>query len=238
MNANEILTTCNNSGIVDWLLAGITLAAVLVAIFQDHIKRFFWKPKLVLELHTSPPDFQKISINRTDGQGRILGSGLSYYFRIRVKNVGSISAEHVEIQASKLSKLDGKTFEVINEFTPMNFVFSHTHEKSLEYLSPNMEKLCDFIHVIDPSENKFFIPYESNEPVIWFDLEVMPNNYGNLISGGGVYRIDIIVGASNIIKPIKRSILIDYSGKWNKDESEMVNQEIRLSMQEHTKIFY
>ncbi|HOM66988.1 MAG TPA: hypothetical protein PLA02_09665 [Brevefilum fermentans] len=58
----------------------------------------------------------------------------------------------------------------------------------------------------------------------------MPTNLGNLIFEVGKYKLNIIVGASNIDKPIKRSIYIDFSGKWNDDEKQMIGKEINLKM--------
>lgn len=223
----EILTS---SIFVDWILAGITFLAVLVAIFQEHIKRFFWKPKLVLELREEPPDCHKITINKYNKSGLIQASASSYYFRIRIKNSGTINAERVEIQASRLSKFNGEKFLLINHFTPMNLVFSHTHERYLESLSPKMEKLCDLFHVINPSEHQAFIPFESKKPIIWFDLEVNPNNFGNLIYDPGLYKLDIVVGASNIRKPISRSLIIKFNGNWNDDESEMIGKDLSIRL--------
>jgi hypothetical protein len=225
---DDLLIQFSNPSVVDWILAGITLAAVLVAIFQEHIRRIFWKPEIVLEVNQKPPDCQKLEIHRKNNLGLIQASALSYYFRLRVKNNGSVSAESVELQASKLSKHNGETYDVISSFTPMNLVFSHTHERYLESLSPNMEKLCDIFHIVDPSQNKSFIPRENESAVIWFDLEVTPSNYGNLIFDPGLYKLDIVVGASNIRKPIKRSIKIDFSGNWSDDENEMIGKEIKL----------
>jgi cellobiose-specific phosphotransferase system component IIC len=105
--------------------AGISLLAIIIALFKKTIIKWFYKPNLQITLHLGPPDCVKTKASSLYGI-----SPESYYFRLWIKNVGTQRAEKVQVFVSKLSKknVNGK-FEEVNSFLPMNLKWSHSQSE-------------------------------------------------------------------------------------------------------------
>lgn len=159
-----------------------------------------------------------------------------YYFRVRVKNYGNQRAELVEVYAKELSKkhADG-TFKKINNFLPMNLVWSHVKTPFIDAISPNMEKFCDLGHIIDPTKRSK-IQFEDNpdwkvpsgKTIFSFDLEVRPFTMSHLIPPG-IYRLVLQIAAANT-KPIEKTLEIVITGDWHEDESKMLSEGVGIKL--------
>src|SRR5437868_7029343 len=80
------------------VLAIGTLVLAVVAIFQDTIRRWFYRPILKASIQTAPPDCIAIPFSTLDGTP----IADSYYFRLRINNMGNATAKNVEVYANGL----------------------------------------------------------------------------------------------------------------------------------------
>jgi len=238
--------------IADWIVAAGTVVLALVAIiaiFQDRIRMWLLRPRLQLEMNLKPPDCHKTKMHyRYEYRGgvSILPSDPreiprsqivdTYYFRLRISNVGNVKAESVEVFAADLYGLqaDG-TYETVDSFLPMNLVWSHYRNVFLPAISPGTYKHCDIGHVIDP-EHRSSIPEEDkdwpninpDEAIFSFDTAVKPFTLSYLIPPGK-YKLSIIVAASNA-KPISKTLEINVTGNWYDEERKMLSSGIGIKI--------
>src|SRR5271163_4364570 len=106
------------------VLAGGTLILAVVAIFQDTVRGWLYKPKLEVSIQPEPPDC--IAVPMTIG-GTVITD--SFYLRLWVKNTGNTAAKNVEIYASELlrSRPDNITWDRVVEFPTMNLRWADIH---------------------------------------------------------------------------------------------------------------
>ncbi len=205
-----------------------------VAAFGGRIRAFLFKPKLDFEIHVSPPDCHKVGVGLGGSDIRFF----SYYFRIKVKNRGNMTAENVEVFADQLQKFDDNVYRKVDSFLPMNLKWSHTHETFVDKISRDMYRHCDFFHIheirkdlISLYKQHLKLEYldKMNEGVgiISFDLIAQSFNKGHLIDPGK-YRIRLSVAGSNA-KSKSKTYQIDYGGKWSTNECEIVGNMISIS---------
>lgn len=111
-----------------WFEACGTLLAVvtvlIIALFQDKMRAWVMRPRLVVSINVTQPDCIKIPITRYDLQGREIVSAESYYFRLKVSNDGNAKAELVEVFGKELleQQADG-SFSQANWFQPMRLAW-------------------------------------------------------------------------------------------------------------------
>ncbi|MEJ2600262.1 MAG: hypothetical protein P8Z00_18145 [Anaerolineales bacterium] len=233
--------------IPDWLSAIGTLLAVLaalfIAIFQDWLRTIFSRPRLEVSISLNPPYCHKVVKYFTypplAPDNPLYGKQYQadcYYFRLQIKNNGDVRAEHVEVYAAELTKqvADG-SFQLVETFTPMNLVWSHTSKAYLPAISPKMEKLCDLGHIIDPDKRE--VAFEDNNPNLTvppnettfsFEVETLSSTLGHVIEPGR-YRLKLITGAANS-KPIEKTLEINLTGKWYDDERKMLAEGISITI--------
>lgn len=208
------------SNIIQIVLAVITGLAVLVALFQEVIKDYFNKAKLVPTISPKPPDCHQIELhNSQNGQyvSRVI------YVRIRVEHTKGKTANNVEIILSKVEKKNEKSkWTEVKEFLPMNLKWSHTHTQTVT-LPPSSFRHCDlgsFGQYNGQIVNQFLI-----------DTIVQPNPVANgkipnLLSPGK-YKFHILLTGENV-KPVIKSWTIDFSPSWSNDEDEMLKKYIEI----------
>lgn len=217
----------NSEDIANWLAAVSTLLAVVVALFREDIVGWWRRPHLVLELRGEPPDSQRIPAIRTSKtpQGTTVEILMAYYLRIWIMNDGNVSAENVQVFVSALRRKQANgEYKKITNFLPMNLRWSHTSNENgsgkifAERISPKMGRYCDLAHIMQSERN---IPI-----VAELDVEVVPNTESHKLKAG-VYEIDLSIAASNA-KPTKKTIEMNFMGKWFHDEMEMLREGVGL----------
>jgi hypothetical protein len=212
----------------NWFVAIGTVVLAFVAIFQEWIKSWFFKPTFEVETRAERPFAEKTHFNsHTD----------VYYFRLGVRNTGRVAARDVQVYAHqvKRKKADMK-YETIDRFTPMALRWTHRMNGTLSHLLPDMPPVfCDLGHISDPTrkagtfETLGEIP--SDKTVFVLETEVQPNSKGNLL-GPGEYRVHLKIAASNS-KPTDFSVKIRMrDGLWFADEARMFQDGIGLSCSE------
>lgn len=208
-------------------LLGVFVALLLgvIGIFQDWIRSCFRKPKLNVSIKLEPPDCHKIAM-RDPWNGEHVCH--SYYFRFKVENTGNYQMEDVEAMPVELyKKINGK-YEKVNNFLPLNLVWTHYHNITMPKIQPLMFKHLDFGHI---TKSEFanlsdFGISENVKIVFQLDLAVIPNTGSHILTPGD-YKMKILFAANNL-KPIKKIYHIEIKDEWTDDEQEMLKENILI----------
>ena len=211
-----------------WASAFVTFLAVLVALFRDEIRGWWYRPVLTAVIRLEAPDCHKTVLVANNPMEQLAQRGDCYYFRIWVENIGKQRAEKVQVFVAKLLKkrADGNYGEV-QSFLPMNLRWSHSSpgpEIFAEGLSQGMGKHCDFGHILEPSFRSALSPQGSSaspkgETVLELDLEVQPNTMSHVLLKGS-YKIQVKIAAANA-RPMTKWWEINLTGNWYSDEEKM-----------------
>jgi hypothetical protein len=82
--------------VADWVVAGGTLILAAVAVFQESIRSWFYRPTVKVTTSTEPPHCVAVAI--TNQAGVFLGDRV--YLRVWVENTVNAAARNVEVYAS------------------------------------------------------------------------------------------------------------------------------------------
>ncbi|MEP6889229.1 MAG: hypothetical protein ABI955_00865 [Nitrospirota bacterium] len=218
-----------------WASAVATVLAVLVALFRDEIRAWWYRPVLTAAIRLTAPDCHKTVLMADNTLAQMAQRGDCYYFRIWVENIGRQRAEKVQVFVAKLLKkrADGIYGEV-QSFLPMNLRWSHSFPRPeifAEGLSPGMGKHCDFAHILEPNFCSGLFPQRSpalskEETVLELDLEVEPNTMSHLLPKGA-YKIQVKIAAANA-RPTTKWWEINLTGNWYSDEGKMFSEGIGI----------
>jgi hypothetical protein len=198
---------------VNLALSIFTLLALIVALFQEFIRKYFNRANLKIEIKKHPPDCHQILL--TDQNGNPVGE--SIYIRIRITNLSTSNiAEDTEVFISHFWKINrnGKKKE-IKTFLPMNLQWSHTHDIKTNVL-PNFYRYCDFGSIRKDN---------NDSPFLFLDTIVKPNP----VSGGkipyiidpGKYEFEIVLSGRNI-KPTTKRWMFEFKNIWKNTEKAML----------------
>lgn len=215
--------------VADWLVAAGTLVVATVAVFQETIRGWFYRPAFQVSVRTEPPDCVAVSFTAQDGT-RVANS---VYLRLWVENVGNATAKNAEVYAKELrrQRADG-TWELVGAFPPMNLRWANVGSIYFPSIASEMGKHCDLGHVVDPQQRHLLhednpsLALTNQQASLAFDLMVAPNHRGHII-GPGEYQLDILVAAENA-HPIKRTVAISLRGTWDTDEARMLRDGIGI----------
>jgi hypothetical protein len=226
--------------IADWIQAGLTFLAVLVALFKEDITRKWRRPDLKASIRPSAPDRVKTKIYFRQDHG-VTTQGDCYYLRIWVENEGKRQAKDVEVFAAELQRCvaDGH-FERVGRFLPMDLTWTHSLGKpgsrTHRDISPKMGKHCDLGYILKPAGRQTAVDQgftaltlpdvPDDQTVLALTTEKKPSTLGHLI-GPGEYRLKIEVAAANQ-KPVPKNFKIVLSGAWYDDETKMLSEGIRI----------
>jgi hypothetical protein len=220
----------------EWAGAAATLLAVLVALFQTPVRRWFNRPRLKVSVNLRRPDCEKTSIYRDiDPKVRKLLGDVPvnnfdhslpvYYLRIWVANVGRGRAENVEVYAARLFKqTKSDSFQQVDDFLPMNLTWAHGRPVGpvvLEGISRDMGHHCDLGWIADPekSSGSGGTAGERKKTSLVLTVEAPPNT-GTHILSPGTYRLELLVAGSNAAR-IAQVIQIRLTGEWFDTEAQM-----------------
>jgi hypothetical protein len=103
--------------IAEYVRAMAALVLATVAVFQETIRGWFYRPSFRISTKTEPPD--SVAVPFTLPDGTFLAN--SVYLRLWVENVGNATAKNAEVFAQELRRqsLDGRWLRV-DGFPPMN----------------------------------------------------------------------------------------------------------------------
>lgn len=213
-----------------WLTALGTLVLAVVAVFQDTIRSWFYRPKFRVSVKTEPPDCEAVPFTQN---GTFVAD--SIYLRLWVENCGNATARNVEVYAKVLrrQRIDGK-WEKVDLFPPMNLKWADIGVIYFPSIAPEMGKHCDIGHIVDPSlrhllnEDSPKLGLTNQQTSLTFDLMVAPNHKGHII-GPGKYQLEIMVAAENA-HPAKKTLSILLQGTWNANATKMLQDGVGLSI--------
>src|SRR5450755_1028384 len=109
--------------LADWLVAIGTLVLAAVAVFQDTIRSWFYRPSLCVSIKTAPPDCVSVPFTNKDS-GEFIADCI--YMRLRIENTGNATAKNCEVYAQELrrQRADG-AWERVSAFPPMNLKWAN-----------------------------------------------------------------------------------------------------------------
>jgi hypothetical protein len=194
-------------------LAGTTVLAIAVAVFQEPIRRHFTRATVSMEIRLEPPDTHQI--DGTDPRtGRFLAKLV--YVRIRVEHVKGSPAENVEIVVAKVWRRISKRWEVVETFLPLSLAWSHVRTPTARVPS-GLFRHCDLGR---------FQP-ENGQPMFVFDLIVQPNPVaGGVVPNAlkpGNYMFELQLAGDNVRRITKRWLL-NFHGPWSDHEATMLSR--------------
>jgi hypothetical protein len=216
--------------VADWLVAAGTLILAAVAIAQDTIRAWFYRPTFKVSCSGLPPDC--VSVPFTTLEGVFVTD--SIYLRILVENEGNATAQTAEVYAKELriQRLN-KKWEVITSFPPMNLKWSNIGTMYTRIV-PGMGKYCDVGHIVEPARRQAMnedapnLNLTNQQTSLAFDLIGAPNNKTHIV-GPGEYQLDIQIAAENA-HPIKKTLAISLRGTWDADPEKMLREGVGISV--------
>ena len=192
----------------------ISIFAIIVAFvigFKEQILSLWYRPKLKVTITNRPPDCHKTAFliantARLD----------CFYYRLNIHNTGRTAATDAEVVATRLStrQADG-SYRVVNDFLPQNLLWSFIKKPVYGTISPKVPKHCDLGHVSKSPPN-------TRKGLFEIEVGFPPMNRCHVL-GFGIYRLEIIVAASNVA-PLTETVEIDHSGEWFDDEDDMLDK--------------
>ncbi len=217
--------------VADWLVAIGTLILAFVAIFQETIRGWVYRPAFRVSTNTQPPDC--IAVPFTGNDGDLLAH--TVHLRIWVENVGNATAMNAEVYAKVLrrQRADG-TWERVGAFPPMNLSWSDIGGIYFSRIAPEMGKHCDIAHVTDPARRQLVredapaLGLSDQQCSLVFNLITRPNHRGHIV-GPGKYQLDILVAADNV-RPLKKTIAISLAGPWDANETTMLRDHVGIAV--------
>ncbi len=210
-----------------WTASGVLVALFLgiVGIFQDWIRSWFRKPKLSVSIKVAPPDCHKTSFYRADIDRKISDT---YYFRFRIENTGNYFAEDVEAMITGVYKKDSNDYAKLDNFLPLNLVWSHYRQITIPKIQPMLFKHLDFGYVLKSNTEylKRFDIQSTSSVFFEFDVAVRPNTGSHILLPGD-YRVKITFAGNNV-KPVEKIYHLMIKDAWNDDEKEMLKNNIEI----------
>lgn len=217
------------------LLFLATLVVAAIALFQEHIKRYFFHAKLVISTSTSPPTCVMVPTCYKDSTREAWGDGL--YLGLWVKNEGNEPAHDVEVFGNELRRLRmDNTWEVVSLFPPMNLLWANLGMPALD-VSPGARRRLDVGSIIDPSRRADLgldaDHLEKGRTALRLATIVTPNHKGNIVTYGD-YELDVEVSARNF-HATRHTLSIRLSGTWYPNEEQMLSDGVAISVKAGTR---
>jgi hypothetical protein len=214
----------------EWLAAIGTVAVALIAIFQEWFKRRVFRPRLTLNARVGRPAAEKFIWEMSGGRPNVD----VYFFRLEITNKGNAPARELQLYVASAERLkqDG-TYQVVDRFSPMNLLWTHTDNPTLPMLLPGMPpRFCDLGHIADPGRSEKTgerLPgVAAGDGVLALDLEVKANSLSYLLEPG-TYRLALKLAASNH-PPTDYTLEIKFPGRWFDEQDRMFSDGFGLRL--------
>lgn len=127
-------------------LAVVTFLALVVALFQERIRKYWSRAILDMEINLIPPDSHQIAL--TNQNGEIVRQTI--YVRIKVIHKKGSAGENVEIMPINFWRVDeSNNLSVVEYFLPISLIWSHFQPRTNTIRVPvNLFRHCDFGHFL------------------------------------------------------------------------------------------
>jgi hypothetical protein len=207
----------------EWLTAlgtvGSVIAALVLALWGEEIRRLVARPKLSLRARVQRPDSERTKRQTVTGED----AGTAYFFRLAVRNRGNIAAHDVQVFLARVDRITDNGPEKVAEFTPMNLNWAYRGSATLPTLLPNMPPTyCDLAHVDEPGRARgpdIMLNERLERAVLALDVEFPPNTLGHLLVAG-TYHFHLILAAADC-RPRNYRLEVVFSGEWFAEEAKM-----------------
>ena len=206
---------------VSFGLAVVTFLALVVALFQERIRKYWNRAVLDMEINLAPPDCHQIALSNP--QGQIVGHTI--YIRIKVLHRKGPAGENVEIMPINFWRIDDKQqLLALRYFLPISLVWSHFQPRTNTLRVPaSLFRHCDFGH--------FLKSKDGNKSILLLDTMVQPNPVAdgeipNVIKPGK-YQFELLLSGDNV-KALSKKWEIEFEN-WSDDEKEMLHHNIKIS---------
>jgi hypothetical protein len=206
------------------LLAAI--AAVVFGIGGHEIRALFFRPVLEVTLDLQAPDALLIQTAVLNPPGKPSGFVPTFYYRLRIGNVGNATAREIEVRLLLLRRKDPATgvFAADPNFLPLNISWSYVGDVVLPSIHPKLFHNCDLLHIVEDSPlSRTAYPDPAQ---FMFNTKDRPNPVGPgvwpTLKPIGVYELDLVVYAANA-DPAYKTLTIDYRG-WYPTEADMFSK--------------
>jgi len=201
-------------------LAVVTFFALVVALFQERIRKYWNRAVLDMEINLIPPDCHQISLSNQ--QGEIVGQTI--YIRIKVLHKNGSAGENVEIIPIHFWRVgENNKLSELKYFLPISLVWSHFQPRTNTIRVPvSLFRHCDFGH---------FLKFQNgNKAILLLDTMVQPNPVAdgeipNVIKPGK-YQFELLLSGDNV-KALRKKWELEFE-KWSDDESKMLNSNIKI----------
>lgn len=204
------------------LLAVTTLLAVLIALFQERIRRYWNRAVLDMEINLTAPDSRQIELY--DSKFQVVER--LFYIRIKVMHKKGAAGENVEIMPTNFWRVgeDNRLSEV-EYFLPISLTWSHFQPKTSTIRVPvRLFRHCDFGYLKKDIRNGY------PQSLLILNTITQPNAVGggevpNVI-GQGKFQFELLLSGDNV-KTLRRRWEIEFN-EWSDNENEMRNTGIKL----------
>lgn len=188
-----------------------TLAAVIIALFNDTIRSHFRKPKLKVRLRSND------IIEELDSNTTPFRKAKRYHNSIDIFNEGNENAENCEISIESISfKGLGMQESVDILQNSIELYWNGTSDQNKTYIPAQGKKYFQYIEIQPPIEQS--IPGGQSDiipPRLSIGSFVVPCEYG-----GGKWTATLLLSSPKS-KPQKFNIIIDWDGTWENRQMEM-----------------
>jgi hypothetical protein len=236
--------------VAQWISAGATFVAVIVALWKEQIIAWFRRPKLTIRALPSPPDSDKIQFiysyllpGAPSDARPFKGSVDSYFLRLWIQNEGKSRAENVQVFVARLYRMTANgTFASMDSFIPMNLLWSWSSgsekptrdEVFADGISPGMGVHCNLAYVLDPARRKALCvdhpDAKQEQTVLILTTEMKPTNYCHILAPDNVYQLELRIAGSNC-RPTSHTVELTHTGKWFEDKERMFQEGVMMQME-------
>jgi hypothetical protein len=208
-----------------------TLVLATVAVFQQTIRGWFYRPRFRVSIKTGPPDC--VAVPFTGPDGSFVADAI--YLGLWIENVGNATARNAEVFAKALrrQRADGG-WESVASFPPMNLRWAHLNAIYFPTIAPEMGKHCNIGHITDPprrhrlNEEVQRLNLTDQQTSFVFEVVAAPNHRGHIV-GPGDYRLDVLIAAENA-PPLRATVEISLRGPWYPDEAQMLRDGVGVTL--------
>src|SRR3990172_10177003 len=204
-----------------------TFAAItaIFALFKETASNYILRPELNIKLICGAPNCNKTSF----------GWHEIHYFRLRVENIGTRSADNVEVAIESVKMLQKGCYVQDDNYVPMQLLWSLWRKDIPSMNIPGgTYRFCDLGFILHPSAPAFQIDtgpvYPKNQTsqlLFWFDSRFRPNA-GTTHLTPGQYQLEI----SAYGKDVPRTVFylhLDWRGGWAANTDDVFDKELLFS---------
>ena len=201
--------------------AVVTFLALVVALFQERIRKYWNRAILDMEINLTPPDSHQISLSNQIGDF----VEQTIYVRIKVIHKKGAAGENVEIMPTNFWRVDkNNNLSVLKYFLPISLVWSHFQPRTNTIRVPeNLFRHCDLCH--------FLKSKSGDKSILFLDTMVQPNPVADgeipNVLHSGKYQFELMLSGDNV-KVLRKKWEIEFEN-WSEDENEMLKSNIKIS---------